>query len=317
MKKEILRVNDLTAVIPGRPSLSHFCMYLYQGESLGIVGLHDSGKSEFLDCLMREIMPESGHIFYNEQQVTSDERHTDSRIFRIYQGDTIIPSVTVLENIGVVHGRKGYFQRIPWKSLKIYITQLMKELNINIDLDLPALELKTIERYEMQIIRGYMQGSTIQIIDELSNELTSNEILEIGRVIHTLQGKGISFLITGSRFDELQHLVDRCLFVRNGTSVKSIDNTNRKQIDDRWILTGFPGIRRSHSHVGAYETSTHKQMDISTVFPNLEAFTTVPFYRGELLIFIDLFTKYSFETNSIFKIAENKKQQCQSSRFSK
>lgn len=64
----LLRVNELTKLYAPGKGCERVSFDLYPGEVLGIVGESGSGKSTLLSCLSAQLEPNSGEVFYHNDQ---------------------------------------------------------------------------------------------------------------------------------------------------------------------------------------------------------------------------------------------------------
>ena len=71
MRKEALRLHDVTLLQDGSVQLAGFSMYIDQGEILGLLQLHGHGVSALLELLQRNLPLRSGSVWYQERRVNS------------------------------------------------------------------------------------------------------------------------------------------------------------------------------------------------------------------------------------------------------
>ena len=60
------------------------------------------------------------------------------------------------------------------------------------------------------------QNAKVLIMDEPTSALTSKEIDELFKIIHQLKSEGIGIIYISHRLEELQHIVDRVIIMRDG-----------------------------------------------------------------------------------------------------
>ena len=85
MKTEILRVQNLNMKRSSGCDLKNIYMNLYEGEVLGIVGVHNSGKSFLFDFLTGNQKAESGRISFYEETKDVKEWTGSGKLYRIGQ----------------------------------------------------------------------------------------------------------------------------------------------------------------------------------------------------------------------------------------
>ena len=100
------------------------------GDFITIIGSNGAGKSTLLNVLNGQVIPDSGEIFMNGENITNVEKYKRSQwISQVYQNPTqgTAPSMTVLENLSMAKnkGKKFNFTfGLDVKNLDFYKEQL-------------------------------------------------------------------------------------------------------------------------------------------------------------------------------------------------
>lgn len=68
----------------------------------------------------------------------------------------------------------------------------------------------------VEIAKALSQNAKVLIMDEPTSALTSKEIDELFKIIHQLKSEGIGIIYISHRLEELQHIVDRVIIMRDG-----------------------------------------------------------------------------------------------------
>jgi phosphonate transport system ATP-binding protein len=105
------RVENLTKVYPtGTQALKNVSFEVNDGEFLAVIGLSGSGKSTLLRCINRLIEPTSGHVYWNDQDLTAassgEMRKIRRQIGMVFQQFNLVKRSSVFTN--VLTGRLGY-----------------------------------------------------------------------------------------------------------------------------------------------------------------------------------------------------------------
>lgn len=243
MRTEVLRIQDLSAERSSGCNLRHIYMNLYQGEVLGLAGLHDAGKSFLFDCLMGTNPASEGKIFLCEEARPAAEWTRSDKIFRIQAQSALVATQSVMENIFVIRKRKRKKWIVPWNVLMQETVSLLLDFGMEIDPKSVVTELSLVECHIVEIIKAYISGGILILIDDIMTPYASGDYDVLYKVIRRFREKGISFIICGCQMEKLQRLTDRCLFMVNGITVKMVDNVRRKQLGEIKVLMGS-GIRQ-------------------------------------------------------------------------
>ena len=96
MPEELYRIQDLCFQKDHSFLINHLDMYQYKGESLGLLGLHDSGKTLLSLILSGQVSPCAGKFCYEENPAS--HRVLSSNTALIQRSSSLIPSLSVMEN---------------------------------------------------------------------------------------------------------------------------------------------------------------------------------------------------------------------------
>ncbi|MBD5462612.1 MAG: sugar ABC transporter ATP-binding protein [Lachnospiraceae bacterium] len=284
MRKEILRIQHLCKRVGSIEILKDFCMNLYEGEILGVMGLKGSGKSLLFHILIGEEEFDTGTLFFDENLVCG-KKALKKQIALVEKESQLQKNMSVMDNI--FHIRKHYHHQIlvHEKQLRVRTKAELEEIGVHIDPDTLISQLSSLESYMIEIIKKYIIGARIIILDDFSEERSAQELLKLNELLEKLKGKGVSFILAGYQMKNLQMCAERILFLVNGAAGKVIINTKRNQIDENLIFQIFPSklvqkekteIQKQHPFFSAREVCTKKLQNIS-----------FSLYPGEILTLVD------------------------------
>lgn len=284
MRTEILRIQGLCAGRVFGCDLQQIHMNLYQGEVLGIVGLHDSGKSFLFDCIMGKGQASQGRIFLYEEPQDAQSWNPSDKIFRIQENSALVDTCSVMENIFVIRRQKKRKFLIPWKALRLQAAACLQEFNIEVEIDSPVAKLTRVERHIVEIVKAYISGAKLILIDDVLMPYLPGDYEKLYNAITRLQEKGLTFMISGCQLENLQRLTERCLFMVNGKTVKMIENVRRHQVDEMKILMGSTGRSKEVSRV--LKCGSKVLRDV--VFEARD----IQIREGEIVVIVDFFHQW-------------------------
>ena len=132
MRKEILRLQNVSIASDSGSGLRDICLYLYTGESLGVVGPQYSGKSSLLDVIDGSRRAEKGKFFFRGASFDADGWKGAENIRRVRKTSALVEYRTVLENIFVIKKKQIRRNLIRWKNLRKQAVLCLKEFEIPI-----------------------------------------------------------------------------------------------------------------------------------------------------------------------------------------
>lgn len=160
-------------------SLSNIDLDLYKDEIHVIMGENRSGKSLLMQVVSGAILPDSGQLFLNGEELKYKTYAARAKrdIVYVRQDADLMTNLTVAENL--------YFHKMPYKNklLKIidqnelnYMCQkLIDELNLPFSIYDKISSLGLAQRQIIEFCKAYVSDAKIAILDEPFASLTQNE----------------------------------------------------------------------------------------------------------------------------------------------
>src|SRR5689334_8845676 len=101
MMPHVLDLRGVSKSLPGVKALDTVSFAINKGEVVGLIGENGAGKSSLLKVLNGIYQPDQGEIWVNGQtiRIASPRRAFDSGIAMVFQEQSILPTLTVAENI--------------------------------------------------------------------------------------------------------------------------------------------------------------------------------------------------------------------------
>lgn len=165
MPEELYRIQDLCFQKDHSFLINHLDMYQYKGESLGLLGLHDSGKTLLSLILSGQVSPCAGKFCYEENPAS--HRVLSSNTALIQRSSSLIPSLSVTENIFVIRRHK-YGTYLVHRKLILHETlNWMNELGLSISPQEKVCCLTKTEQYLVEILKAYILGAKLIILDDI------------------------------------------------------------------------------------------------------------------------------------------------------
>lgn len=291
MKREILRIQNVSKINDNKRILNNLHMNLYEGDVLGVVGLHDSGKSLLLNVLNGEEGWDYGRIFYEEEEINWAQLKKSSKIRLIKNESTLVSTLSILENIFIIRKHLHFKSFIRWNLLKRQLVQFFKDLDINIDFNRKVFDLSLSEQHLIEIVQAYILGAKLILIDNVYNSYTNEEHNTLQSLILKLKKRNVSFIISGNQIAMLQKYVDQLLFLDKGSGLKTISIIGNNEIDEKRILleNNVPSKHRIPEKK-QFEETAFELRHVST-YPGENI--SLQIKRGEIAVILDLSNSYN------------------------
>jgi ABC-type sugar transport system ATPase subunit len=230
----LLEMRDISKTYPGVQALKGIDLQLHAGEVLALVGENGAGKSTMMKVLSGAIQADSGEIRLLGQPVQiADPRHARNLgIAMIHQELALVPQFSAVQNLFI--GRELTRTRglLDWHRARDEARSILGRFNLAIDVDRPVSQLPLAVRQMIEIARAISSGARIVIMDEPTSSLTAHETEELFRVTRSLREEGVGVIYISHHLEELFHLCDRAMVLRDGALVGVVDiaSTSRDQI---------------------------------------------------------------------------------------
>ena len=145
VESSILRLKGITKRFPGVLALNSVDMEVRRAEVHGLLGENGAGKSTLIKILTGAFQPDAGEIYFDGEKLENlnPRKAIDAGIACIYQELTLIPHMTVAENIFLGQEIKtvkplGLIDR---RRMNEKSAQLLKELDLSMD---PRTKISTL-----------------------------------------------------------------------------------------------------------------------------------------------------------------------------
>jgi monosaccharide-transporting ATPase len=216
----ILSMKKITKVFPGVKALSDVDFRLFKGEVHAIMGQNGAGKSTLVKVLTGVYEHDAGEILLEGRQIRPDSPLAAQKlgISSVYQEINLCPNLSVAENIFV--GRQPMrFGMIDWKRLTRRSEELLKRLNLVIDVSQTLSSYSIAIQQMVAIARVLDISSKVLILDEPTSSLTESEVEQLFKVIRSLRDEGMAVIFITHFLDQTYQISDRITILKNGAFI--------------------------------------------------------------------------------------------------
>lgn len=216
-KIPILEMKKINKYFPGVKALSDVSFRLFKGEIHAIMGQNGAGKSTLIKVLTGVYKPNSGEMFLEGKQIKPDSTQAAQKlgISTVYQEVNLCPNLSVAENIFI--GKEPMkFGRIDWKEMNRRSEEILKRLNIVIDVTQILSSYSIAIQQMVAIARVLDISAKILILDEPTSSLDESEAEQLFKVLRKLRDDGLAILFITHFLDQTYQISDRITILKNG-----------------------------------------------------------------------------------------------------
>ena len=209
-----LEARQLCKSYRGRKVVSDVNLTIARGEVVGLLGPNGAGKTTTFYMLVGLIVPDSGSVQMNSEDLTSQPMYMRARkgISYLPQEPSVFRKLSVEDNLYAVAETlelaSGMADQMVSELLEEFgIARLRKHL---------AYTLSGGERRRLEIARSMMINPSFVLLDEPLAGIDPLAVLEIQRIVKDLKSKNIGILITDHNVRETLKITDRAYIINDG-----------------------------------------------------------------------------------------------------
>ncbi len=276
-----MKIVKLKKAFPGVIALNEIDLEINKGEVHALVGENGAGKSTLIKLVVGAYKKDSGEIYFDNQKVefTSPAQAFQSGLSVIYQENSLIPQLTVIQNIflGVEHFTSlGILDE---KKIYEQYLSITKQLGF----ELPPFEkvrnLGVAEQKLVEILKALIHKVKFIIMDEPTASLSENEVEHLFRIISELKSNKISVLYITHLLGEVFKIADRITVLRDG---KKINTVPIKDVNREKVVTMMVGESLKNAYTSVF-TEVKKREKVVLQVKNLKRKPRVNGISFELL----------------------------------
>jgi ribose transport system ATP-binding protein len=230
-RQSLLRVEQICKQFPGARALDKVDFNLYEGEVHVVLGENGAGKSTLMKILSGSIAKDSGKIFIQGEEIhyLDPERAQELGIGMVYQELSLIPALTVAENILLGQWPRKKTRTVDWAEIYHLAGAGLDELGVNIDLRSEIRQLNMAEQQLTEIARVLTKQPKILILDEPTSALSDTERSRLFEIIKRLRERKVGIIYISHLLDEVPLVGQRVTVLRDGQLIGTLPIEEAKE----------------------------------------------------------------------------------------
>jgi len=280
----LLECKGIVKQFNGIQVLKDVDLNVRRGEVHALMGENGAGKSTIIKIITGVYTRDAGEIYMDGKLVDIQTRQDsrDAGISVIYQELSLLPALTVTENIFLGQEIMGKFGLPDWKEMRRQTQELIDKYEFNIDPDAIVETLGMAKRQMVEILKALAVKAKLIIMDEPTASLAASEAEKLFETVDMLRSKGAAILYISHRLDEVYRLSDRLTVMRNGENVGVLE---KHEIEPRRVIEMMIGhtIRDDSDYVRRplHEENVLEVKDLH--YKNMLKGISFKAYGGEIL----------------------------------
>lgn len=224
MKKEILKIKNLTKYYGNTLGIKNLSLTLYENEIFGYIGPNGAGKSTTIRAIMNLINKTQG-------EVTFLDRPLDKNSIDLKELIGYLPSEIRLYDDFTVKEILDYHEKFYKKDLQPRRKELLKRLKVDENKKIEDLSLGNLKK--VGIILAFMHAPKLLILDEATSGLDPIAQQEFYSLLLEEKKKGTTIFYSTHILSEITRLCDRVGIIKDGKLLKieNIDTIKEKNLN--------------------------------------------------------------------------------------
>ncbi|KKC37271.1 D-ribose transporter ATP-binding protein [Devosia epidermidihirudinis] len=220
MHAPLLKVENLTRMFPGVIALGGVDLEVPEGEIHALLGENGAGKSTLLKILSGAQSASSGAITFAGESYEPSSPIAAQRagIVTIYQEFSLIPDITVAENIflGRQPLRNGV---VDWDRMIQLAGDICRRVGRTLDPRAIVRDLSVGDQQLVEISRALSMDARLIIMDEPTAALSGPEVTRLLELMRALRADGVTIIFVSHRLSEVMDVCDSYTVLRDGRLV--------------------------------------------------------------------------------------------------
>lgn len=205
----------------GVRALNDVSLEIRQGEVHALLGGNGAGKSTILKVLNGVHRPDSGTITVCGKllEEVTPEAARAAGIAMNFQELSLIPTLTVAQNVFLTRETKGGLGLIDDRTAEKKAAELFRMLEVDVDPKALVGDLGAGQKQLTEIVKAISQDARVLVLDEPSTALAVSDVDRLFVFLNKLKQRGVAIIYVSHRMDEIARISDRATILRDGRHV--------------------------------------------------------------------------------------------------
>lgn len=220
--RPLLELREIGKQFTGTKALDGVNLTVGAGEIVALLGENGAGKSTLMKVLSGvwpagtydgeiRVTPAPGKMPEAIQFVDTRDAHR-AGIAMIHQELSVFPQLSVGEHLTL----DLLPAWIDWPKIHREVQKFLDKLDFGLRSEMRVGDLSVGGKQLVEIARALYRNANILVFDEPTSALTEQEVIRLYTVVERLRAEGRAIIYITHRLDEVFHLADRMVVLRDG-----------------------------------------------------------------------------------------------------
>lgn len=210
---EILKCENLTKKIKNKVIVENVSFSINKGDIVGFLGPNGAGKTTIIKLILGLIKITEGKVFINGFDIEKDFVKAIEKVGAIVENPDLYMYLSGYDNLKITANN--------YKNMsKERINEVIKIVGLENRIKDKVSTYSLGMRQRLGIAEAIINSPELLILDEPTNGLDVEGIIEIRNLIKDLSNHGIAILISSHNLSEIDNLCNRIIAIKNGKIVE-------------------------------------------------------------------------------------------------
>jgi ABC-type sugar transport system ATPase subunit len=258
--RPLLEVSGVSKAYPGVQALAGVDLSVDAGEVHALLGENGAGKSTLMKTIAGAVTPDAGVLLVGGDEVVLGSPAASSAhgIGIVYQELSLVPSLSVAENVLLGRLPRGRFGLVDWRAVREAVVPHLERVGLDVDPQRRVRDFGMAERQLIEIAKAVSSNLRVLLLDEPTSALSDRESRRLFQVITDLVASGVAVVYVSHRLTTVLEIADRITVRRDGRHVATVAAGDTSESELARMMVG----RDVRSHA-ARDPETHRSTSVA------------------------------------------------------
>lgn len=199
-----------------------------QGEILGLLGRNGAGKSTLMKIICGLMNAESGQVLVFENDIKTNRKEALQNIGVNINEPALYKSLTGMDNLEIIAN---------WKNIsKNRLIEMVEFTRLGNNIKKKVSTYSTGMKVRLMLAMVLMSKPKLIILDEPTNGLDPDGIIELRNILRSLKEQNCSILFSSHQLSEMEKLASRVIFMEGGEIINEIKDLRNLSSKARYLI---------------------------------------------------------------------------------
>lgn len=237
----MLRVENINKSFGKLKVLKNISLEVNKGDKVVIIGPSGSGKSTFLRCINYLAKPDSGKIYFNDQEI--DDNNIGlyrQKIGMVFQNFNLFNNLTVMDNIILAPVKLGIYSE---KDARKKAMEYLERIGLADKTQVYPSSLSGGQKQRVAIVRTLMMKPEMILFDEPTSALDPEMVKEVQDLMIELANEGMTMIVVTHEVSFVKKVATKIVFMDEGKIILTGTYEDMMKSDEKDVKLFLSNIK--------------------------------------------------------------------------